>query len=177
MSYICLASVVYRSIRCIARGIVFVKGIFRKILRSEMEKTDTVIRMISNWGGFWVHVSWAMSMEPVWSKISMCWHTGVNNTRLASQIILFLTRALLGLVRPLPFAGGGGGGAVAAPHLSRKPTDVGEKFKRQWKGLDEIFPIKFKNLTSRLPVTSQVRSNTKCLTFSIYCLSSAKFRE
>ena len=72
-----------------------------------------------------------------------------------------LTRALLGLVRTLPAAGGGGGG-VAAPHLSRKPTDVGEKFKRQWKDLDEIFQIKFKNLTSRSPVTSQVTSNTKC---------------
>ena len=59
----------------------------------------------------------------------------------------------------------GGGGAYRPPHLSRKPTDVGEKFKRQWKGLDEIFQIKFENLTSRSPVTSQVRSNTKCLTF------------
>ena len=38
-----------------------------------------------------------------------------------------LTRALLGLVRTLPSAGGGG--AVSAPHLSRKPTDVGEKFQ------------------------------------------------
>ena len=57
------------------------------------------------------------------------------------------------------------GGPYRPPHLSRKPTDVGEKFKRQWKGLDEIFQIKFKNLTSRSPVTSQVRSNTKCLTF------------
>ena len=73
-----------------------------------------------------------------------------------------LTRALLGLVRTLPAAGGGG---VAAPHLSRKPTDVGEKLKRQWTGLDEIFQIQFKNLTSRSSVTSQVRSNTKCLTF------------
>ena len=72
----------------------------------------------------------------------------------------------------------GGGGRSGPPiYLSRKPTDVGNKFKRQWKGLDEIFQIKFKNLISRLPVTSQVRSNTKCLTFSIYCLSSAKFRE
>ena len=60
---------------------------------------------------------------------------------------------------------GGGGAYRPPPHLSRKPTDVGEKFKRQWKGLDEIFQIKFKNLTSRSPVTSQVRSNTKCLTF------------
>ena len=59
----------------------------------------------------------------------------------------------------------GGGGGRSAPHLSRKPTDVDEKFKRQWKGLDKIFQIKFKNLTSRSPVTSQVRSNTKCLTF------------
>ena len=39
------------------------------------------------------------------------------------------------------------------------------KFKRQWKVLDEIFQIKFENLTSGSPVTSQVRSNTKCLTF------------
>ena len=74
-----------------------------------------------------------------------------------------LTRALLGLVRTLPSAGGGRIGPP--PHLSRKPTDIGEKFKRQWKGLDEIFQINFKNLTSRSPVTSQVRSNTKCLTF------------
>ena len=58
-----------------------------------------------------------------------------------------------------------GGGRIGPPHLSRKPTDVGEKFKRKWKGLDEIFQIKFKNLTSRSPVTSQVRSNRKCLTF------------
>ena len=78
---------------------------------------------------------------------------------------------------PAPTLCWGGGGGRSGPHLSRKPTDVGEKFKRQWKGLDEIFQIKFKNLTSRLPVTSQVRSNAKCLTFSIYCLSSAKFRE
>ena len=64
-----------------------------------------------------------------------------------------------------------GGGTVAPPphphpHLSRKPTDVAEKFERQWKGLREIFQVKFKNLSSGSPVTSQVRSNTKCLTFS-----------
>ena len=66
-----------------------------------------------------------------------------------------------------------GGRSAPPPHLSRKPTDVGGKFKRQWKGLDEIFQMKFKNLTSGSPVTSQVRSNTKCLAFSIYvCMYS-----
>ena len=53
------------------------------------------------------------------------------------------------------------GGGAAAPHLSRKSTDVAEKFKRQWRGMDEIFQIKLKNLTPG----SHVRSNTKCLTF------------
>ena len=72
-------------------------------------------------------------------------------------------RAPLGLVRPLPSAGGGGG--RSGPHLSRKPTDVAEKFKHQWRGLDESFQIKLKNLTSGSHVTSQVRSNIKCLTF------------
>ena len=76
-----------------------------------------------------------------------------------------LTRALLGLVRPLPSAGGGGG--VAAPHLSRKPTDVGKKFKRQWKGLDEIFQIKFKNLTE---VTCDVTGQVKHKMFDIFHL-------
>ena len=69
-----------------------------------------------------------------------------------------LTRALLGLVRPLPSAGGGGGGRSGPPSIS-ETNRRGGKFKRQWKGLDEIFQIKFKNLTSRSPVTSQVRSN------------------
>ena len=75
-----------------------------------------------------------------------------------------LTRALLGLVRTLPSAGGGGG-PYRPPHLSRKPTDVGEKFKRQWKGLDEIFQIKFKKFD--LEVTCDVTGQVKHKMFDI----------
>ena len=41
----------------------------------------------------------------------------------------------------------------------------GEKINRQWRALDKIFQMKLKNLTLGSPVTSQVRSNTKCVRF------------
>ena len=69
------------------------------------------------------------------------------------------------------------GGFFMPIHDPKRKHDVAEKFNRQWKGLDENFQIKFKNLTSESPVTSQVRSSTKCSTFFIYCISSAKFRK
>ena len=91
-------------------------------------------------------------------------HLG-NYTRIFVGVCCYILNPRPAGPSPDPTLCWGGGGPYRPPHLSRKPTDVGEKFKRQWKGLDEIFQIKFKNLTSRSPVTSQVRSNTKCLTF------------
>ena len=69
-------------------------------------------------------------------------------------------RALLGAVAPPP-------PPSTIPVTNRR----GGKFKRQWIALDEIFQIKFKNLTPGSPVTSHIRSNTKCLTFPFKAFS------
>ena len=72
------------------------------------------------------------------------------------------------------FCWGGGGGGAAPPSISI-PIDVAEKFSRQWRGLYEVFQIKFKNLTSgTCDVTGQVRH--KMFDISILCLSSEKCR-
>ena len=57
------------------------------------------------------------------------------------------------------------GTRVSVKRLRTEPIDVAEKFNRQWRALDEVFQLNLKNLTPGSPVTSQVRSNTKCLTF------------
>ena len=60
---------------------------------------------------------------------------------------------------PCPLLEGGGVAPPPPSHPSRKPIDVAEKIKRQWRGMDEIFQMKLKNLTPGVTcdVTGQVK--------------------
>ena len=63
---------------------------------------------------------------------------------------------LLGLVQPLPFAGGRSGPSL----LSRQQIDVAEKFIQQWIALDVIFRMKLKFDPGVIcDVTGQVKQN------------------
>ena len=76
-----------------------------------------------------------------------------------------LIRALLGLVRPLPSAGGGGGGA-------QRPLPTISVTNRRGGTIQPALESPGRDISDEVdkfdrgsPVTSQVRSSTKCLTF------------
>ena len=75
-----------------------------------------------------------------------------------TELDLRLTRAPLGLVRPLPSAGGGGGGvaALSISETNRRSGKIQTAMERPGRDLSDKV---------EKHVTSQVRSITKCLTF------------